>query len=119
MDELEEKNPIEGTPPAGEAMEKFADGNDGLEWNVMPDVAAVQKDARGGTPISRRLGVTWTHLTVEGVNAAASFNENVCFQFMPSFAKKGVANASKSAKTTTDSSHGCVKPGEMLLELGR
>jgi ABC-type multidrug transport system ATPase subunit/ABC-type multidrug transport system permease subunit len=62
----------------------------------------------------RSLGVSWTDLTVKGVTAGATFNENVLSQFNP-FHK----NAKGDLKTIVKSSHGCVKPGEMLLVLGR
>ena len=119
MEDSENKGPIEATPPAGSPPEHIDDDGDRTDWNAMPEVAAVQSHVRGSAPLSRRLGVTWKNLTVKGVNAAASFNENVGSQFLPSFAKKAVANAAKSTKTIIDSSHGCVKPGEMLLVLGR
>jgi ABC-type lipoprotein export system ATPase subunit len=62
----------------------------------------------------RSLGVSWTDLTVKGISAGATFNENVLSQFNP-FHKSAKGNL----KTIVESSHGCVKPGEMLLVLGR
>ena len=63
----------------------------------------------------RRLGVTWTDLTVKGISSEATFNENVLSQFNPFH--KGTTGT--DLKTIIDGSHGCVKPGEMLLVLGR
>lgn len=63
----------------------------------------------------KKLGVTWNDLTVRGVSNEALFNENVISQFIPF--EKGSKNVPK--KTIIDSSFGCVKPGEMLLVLGR
>lgn len=119
MEDVEEKSPLEGTPSTGDAAEMIGDDNDRVDWSSMPEVAAVQGHTRSSAPLSRKLGVTWTNLTVKGVNAAATFNENVASQFVPSFAKKAVGDAAKSTKTIIDNSHGCVKPGEMLLVLGR
>ncbi|EAU32222.1 hypothetical protein ATEG_07960 [Aspergillus terreus NIH2624] len=61
------------------------------------------------------LGVAWDNLTVTGVGGDAMFNENVLSQLFP-FHRRG-----KGSKTRTiiGSSFGCVKPGEMLLVLGR
>ncbi|KAI9162747.1 ATPase [Paramyrothecium foliicola] len=63
----------------------------------------------------RRLGVTWKDLTVKGANQDATFNENVLSQLYP-LHKNGKA---AEDKTIIDNSFGCVKPGEMLLVLGR
>ncbi|KAK5172741.1 uncharacterized protein LTR77_002861 [Saxophila tyrrhenica] len=62
----------------------------------------------------KKLGVSWSELTVKGVDSNATFNENVVSQFNP-FQK----STKGELKTIIDSSHGCVKPGEMLLVLGR
>jgi ABC-type nitrate/sulfonate/bicarbonate transport system ATPase subunit len=84
-------------------------------WPITRDVR--QLDARLYPDGSRRgnLGVTWQDLTVKGVSNDAMFNENVLSQFNP-FGKSG---KSVPDKTIIDSSSGCVKPGEMLLVLGR
>ncbi|KAL2827138.1 ABC-2 type transporter-domain-containing protein [Aspergillus cavernicola] len=63
----------------------------------------------------RKLGVTWQDLTVKGVGSNATFNENVLSQ-LSSF-RKGSKGA--QLKSIIEDSYGCVKPGEMLLVLGR
>ncbi|KAH6612411.1 multidrug resistance protein CDR2 [Boeremia exigua] len=63
----------------------------------------------------KKLGVTWNNLTVKGASSEALFNENVVSQFLPF----GKGSQDVSNKTIIDSSFGCVKPGEMLLVLGR
>jgi len=63
----------------------------------------------------RRLGLSWNNLTIRGVDSNATFNENVLSQFQPFH--KGPKNS--HLKTIVDDSSGCVKPGEMLLVLGR
>ncbi|KAH7032172.1 ABC-2 type transporter-domain-containing protein [Macrophomina phaseolina] len=64
---------------------------------------------------SRKLGVTWKNLTVKGVSSDATFNENILSQFNPI----GKIGKTPPMKTIIDNSYGCVKPGEMLLVLGR
>lgn len=69
-------------------------------------------------PDGRRLGVTWKDLTIKGVSSGTTFQENAFSQFnIPKLAKE--SRAPKQLKTIVDASSGCVKPGEMLLVLGR
>ncbi|KAL3477181.1 putative ABC transporter [Aspergillus californicus] len=83
-------------------------------WHMAPEVRQIKdRDEQGGEK-PRKLGVTWRNLTVKGVGRDAAFNENVLSQFSPS------KNANTAQlKTIIQDSHGCVKPGEMLLVLGR
>lgn len=84
-------------------------------WQLASEFQAIkdQEDENGERP--RKLGVTWQNLTVTGISTDAAFNENVLSQFNPF--GKGRKNA--PTKTILDNSHSCVKPGEMLLVLGR
>lgn len=66
---------------------------------------------------TRHLGLTWRDLTIQGVSADASINENILSQYISPFLKKG--GGSTTTKTIIRDSYGCVKPGEMLLVLGR
>ncbi|KAK4548375.1 hypothetical protein LTR36_010246 [Oleoguttula mirabilis] len=87
-------------------------------WKMMPEVKGFREQDEKDNVKGRRLGVTWKDLTVKGVGADAAFNENVLSQFnIPGLIKEGRQPA--PLKTIIDSSHGCVKPGEMLLVLGR
>ncbi|PHH87935.1 hypothetical protein CDD83_8225 [Cordyceps sp. RAO-2017] len=88
------------------------------EWELKHEVvAARQRDEASGFP-PRELGVTWQNLTVEAVSAEAAIHENVASQFnFPRLFKESRTKA--PLKTILDKSHGCVKPGEMLLVLGR
>jgi ABC-type multidrug transport system ATPase subunit len=88
------------------------------DWSVMPEVKAVRHHRERGTNGERKLGITWNNLTIKGVGAAASVNENVLSQFIPKKLKTG-SGAKPSIRTIIDNSHGCVRPGEMLLVLGR
>lgn len=88
------------------------------EWALKPKVTAFkERDRASGFP-DRELGVTWTNLTVEAVSADAALHENVVSQFnIPKLVRE--SRHKPPLKTILDNSHGCVKPGEMLLVLGR
>ncbi|KAL4785058.1 ABC-2 type transporter-domain-containing protein [Aspergillus varians] len=67
---------------------------------------------------SKRLGITWHDLTVKGIATDAAFHENVGSQFnLPARVRE--RRGKPLLKTIIDNSHGCVRPGEMLLVLGR
>lgn len=76
-----------------------------------------ERDAAAGYG-KRELGVTWQNLAVEVLSAEAAVNENFLSQFnlvqmARDFKKK------PPIRQILQNSHGCVKPGEMLLVLGR
>ncbi|KAK4152100.1 ABC-2 type transporter [Chaetomidium leptoderma] len=72
----------------------------------------------GGPDQPRRLGITWTDLTVKAVAADATVHENFASQYnIPE--KVRDSRRKLPLKTILDGIHGCVKPGEMLLVLGR
>lgn len=101
----------------GQLLEKH-NGLDEAEWALKPlVVASHERDRASGIP-PRRLGVTWQHLTVEAVGADASIHENFLSQFNPQRITQRLRHKS-TLRTILDDSHGCVKPGEMLLVLGR
>ncbi|KAF2774532.1 ABC transporter [Teratosphaeria nubilosa] len=88
------------------------------DWRLMDEVKEIQDQNEKDQIKGRRLGVTWRDLTVKGVGADAAFNENVGSQFnIPRAITEG--RRPTPMKTIVQSSHGCVKPGEMLLVLGR
>lgn len=93
--------------------------NDDAEWSLKPKVAAFkERDQAGDFPNPRELGVTWRNLNVEVISADAALHENVFSQFnIPKLIQESRHKA--PLKTIVDNSHGCVKPGEMLLVLGR
>jgi ABC-type glutathione transport system ATPase component len=89
-----------------------------VDWKMMPDIRGYHDQDERDHVKSRKLGVTWRNLTVKGVGADAAINENVGSQFnIPRNIKE--ARHGAPLKTIIDNSHGCVKPGEMLLVLGR
>jgi ATP-binding cassette subfamily G (WHITE) protein 2 (SNQ2) len=90
----------------------------GANWSMMPDIRAFANQSDKDHVKGRKLGVTWKNLTVKGVGADAAINENVGSQFnIPRIVRE--ARHGAPLKTIIDNSHGCVKPGEMLLVLGR
>ncbi|KAF4973175.1 hypothetical protein FZEAL_9392 [Fusarium zealandicum] len=88
------------------------------DWALKPKVATFkQRDKTSGFP-DRELGVTWQNLNVEVMAADAAIHENVVSQFnVPKLFKE--SRHKPPLKKIVDNSHGCVKPGEMLLVLGR
>ncbi|KAF1833952.1 ABC transporter [Decorospora gaudefroyi] len=85
------------------------------EWRLAPDVKGFQlNDPAEG----RKLGVTWSGLTVKVVPSDAQLQENVLSQFnIPRKIKE--SRQKPELKTILDNSFGNVRPGEMLLVLGR
>ncbi|KAI0137500.1 ABC-2 type transporter-domain-containing protein [Xylariales sp. AK1849] len=87
-------------------------------WALKGKIETVRgRDQRSGFP-PRELGVTWKNLTVQAISADAAIHENVASQFnIPKLVQQ--SRHKPPLKTILDNSHGCVKPGEMLLVLGR
>lgn len=84
-------------------------------WRLAADVKGFQNnDPTEG----RRLGVTWTDLTVKVVPSNALIQENFASQFN-ALRQIRESRSRPELRTILDSSRGCVKPGEMLLVLGR
>lgn len=88
------------------------------DWALRPEVVAFSdRDQASGFP-RRELGVTWQDLTVEALSTDAAIHENVLSQFnIPTKIRE--SRQKPPLRTILDNSHGCVKPGEMLLVLGR
>ncbi|KKK16272.1 hypothetical protein ARAM_003175 [Aspergillus rambellii] len=87
-------------------------------WALMPQVKQ-QRELEVQSGFKRReLGVTWQNLSVEVISADAAVNENFLSQFnVPQHIRESRNKA--PLRKILDKSHGCVKPGEMLLVLGR
>lgn len=84
-------------------------------WHMASEVQSMRKGDEEGGEKPRKLGVTWQNLTVKSIGSDATFNENVLSQLYP-FHRPGKG---AKLKTIVENSNGCVKPGEMLLVLGR
>jgi ABC-type multidrug transport system ATPase subunit len=66
----------------------------------------------------RRLGVTWQNLSVQVKEASVAVKHNVLSQ-CNLIGQFRTLTHKPPLKTILEDSHGCVKPGEMLLVLGR
>ncbi|KAJ6115454.1 hypothetical protein N7486_001232 [Penicillium sp. IBT 16267x] len=108
---------VEQQHETGKDLEKPAANSDNA-WKLKYKVEEIRaRDIESGTK-PRELGVTWNNLTVEVMSSEAAINENVASQFnFPKLFKE--ARHKPPFKRILDQSHGCVKPGEMLLVLGR
>ncbi|RMD42340.1 hypothetical protein DV735_g2793, partial [Chaetothyriales sp. CBS 134920] len=88
------------------------------DWELYEELRDTKAKQDESSFKNQRLGVTWNNLTVKGVAANTAIHEDVLSQFnIP----KLVAESRRATtdKTILDNVHGCVKPGEMLLVLGR
>lgn len=99
--------------PVSATEEDSMDGKQFGEKETWPITHQVQKllernEFNGDKP--KKLGVTWSNLTVKGVSSDAVFNENVLSQFNPF----GKGQKNTPLKTIIDNSSGNVKPGGML-----
>ncbi|KAK4629104.1 ABC multidrug transporter H [Fulvia fulva] len=88
------------------------------DWHMMAEVKEMLRQTESDGAKEKRLGVTWKNLTVKGVGADAAFHENVLSQYDVSTLFKE-SRQKPPLKTIVEDSHGCVKPGEMILVLGR
>lgn len=87
-------------------------------WHLMPELKANRKRSERDQLKARKLGITWKNLTVKGVGAEAAFNENVLSQFnIPKLIKS--SRGVPPSRLILENNNGCVRPGEMLLVLGR
>jgi hypothetical protein len=85
------------------------------EWRLASQV----KEMQGNDPAEgRKLGVTWKDLTVKVMPSDARLQENVLSQFnIPQQIKE--SRQKPQLRTILESCSGHVKPGEMLLVLGK
>ncbi|KAK5800729.1 hypothetical protein VI817_002941 [Penicillium citrinum] len=88
------------------------------DWSLLSRVQEQhQRDLDSGFK-PQELGVTWQHLNVDVISSEAAVNENFFSQFnIPKHIKE--SGNKPPLRTILRDSHGCVKPGEMLLVLGR
>lgn len=108
--ERDRERELRDTEEADEDEDKIGD------WNMAREVKEMNANNRGQKP--KHLGVTWQNLTVKGVGQSAMIQENVLSQFNM-WQKIAESRRPSNMRTILENSHGCVKPGEMLLVLGR
>ncbi|EXJ77766.1 ATPase [Capronia epimyces CBS 606.96] len=110
-------NNSEGQPQP-QAQTTMPSPSRGQDWKLTEQVRAQHQQDLDSFARERKLGVTWSNLTVKVVSAEASIHDNTLSQFnLPRLIKEG--RQKPPLKTILHESHGCVKPGEMLLVLGR
>lgn len=68
-------------PPVDDSSSDSNWASKAEDWNMMGDVKAVAQQSEKDSSKEKRLGVTWTNLTVKGVGADAALHENVLSQF--------------------------------------
>lgn len=91
---------------------------DDSEWFMKSDVVAFEERNRASGVPERKLGVTWKDISVQVVSSESALHENFISQFnIPKLI--GESRHKPPHRTIVDGAHGCVKPGEMLLVLGR
>lgn len=88
------------------------------KWHLADKLEAFNQRDMGLGFKPRKLGVTWDNLTVKTPIADAAVNENSVSQFNILRPLRSMW-WSPPMQTILHESHGCVKPGEMLLVLGR
>jgi ATP-binding cassette subfamily G (WHITE) protein 2 (SNQ2) len=88
------------------------------EWGLAHKVHRLnEREIEAGLK-NRELGVTWRNLNVEVPSADSAINHNVISQFDFMHHLRTIRHKAPQ-KNILVNSHGCVKPGEMLLVLGR
>ncbi|KAL2850629.1 ABC-2 type transporter-domain-containing protein [Aspergillus pseudoustus] len=126
MEEETVKNEKPVNIRAGESDETLSDLRGGAKncartatnWGLSEEVVAMQERDLAAGYSKRELGVTWQNLTIEVLSAEALVNENFFSQF--NFVQHARDYRHKApVRSIIRNSHGCVKPGEMLLVLGR
>jgi ATP-binding cassette subfamily G (WHITE) protein 2 (SNQ2) len=86
------------------------------EWRMADELRELSNKYRKGSSMIRKLGVTFRNLTVQGSNSGIIYQETALSQFIPKF--RSSTNKTIQNKIL-DNVQGCVKPGEMILVLGR
>ncbi|KAJ5538238.1 hypothetical protein N7494_007717 [Penicillium frequentans] len=88
------------------------------EWALAHKVHRLREREIEAGLKSRELGVTWRNLNVEVPAADSAINHNTISQFDFMHHLRALRHKPPQKKILINS-HGCVKPGEMLLVLGR
>ncbi|KAJ5280475.1 ABC multidrug transporter atrF [Penicillium angulare] len=108
----------EETPMKTSTKGSPASSQHNSDWALLSKVQQQhERDLASGFK-RQELGVTWQNVNVDVISADAAVNENVLSQFnIPMHIKE--SRNKPPLRTILHNSHGCVKPGEMLLVLGR
>ncbi|KAL4955523.1 ABC-2 type transporter-domain-containing protein [Aspergillus filifer] len=107
---------------------KSQPGEDDQIVRLVSRMFGQERKANSDEEQTRHLGVVWKNLTVKGVGLGAALQptNGDLFLGLPRMIKglftkgpKGVAGGHEPLRTILDNFTGCVRPGEMLLVLGR
>ena len=101
------------TKPEEEPQDAF------VNWDEFPETKGARSDVEAKLSNQRSLGLTWNDLSVRTRSTELAFAETVASQFVPPFLRRKHEAGVAPVQTILDRSSGCVKPGEMLLVLGR
>ncbi|KAK7419585.1 hypothetical protein QQX98_003176 [Neonectria punicea] len=99
-------------------MEKTPTTSKAHDWRLMGKLEEFQQREHAAGFKKRELGVTWSDLTVRVPDTEAAIHENCLSQFDLVSRIRRMRHRPPQ-QTILHHSHGCVKPGEMLLVLGR
>ncbi|KAL4869910.1 hypothetical protein BDV12DRAFT_184861 [Aspergillus spectabilis] len=87
-------------------------------WALSQEVHDINERRLAAGLKRQELGVTWSDLTVEVPSVDTALNHNAVSQFNLHHHLQAVRHK-PPPRTILDNSYGCVRPGEMLLVLGR
>jgi ATP-binding cassette, subfamily G (WHITE), member 2, SNQ2 len=105
---------LQGETPVDSSRKSSEDGG----WEMKDELNQIKRMMSADHRPTGKLGVTWQNLNVSSPSADSELHENIISQFnIPQKIKE--ARQPPPLKKIIDSSHGCVRPGEMLLVLGR
>jgi ABC-type glutathione transport system ATPase component len=110
---------IVGQPLKTEGSFSRGVGQKDDQWHSKHKVEEIRAREVRSEVKARDLGMTWKNINVEVTNAEAAVNENMVSQFNLAKLIKEARHKPQLKKKKIDDRHGCVKPGEMLLVLGR
>lgn len=101
-----------------ETPDKESSNLKGNDWRMMTKLQDDNDRNLAAGFKKQELGITWRDLSVQVTSSEAAVNETVLSQFnFPTIIKE--SRRKLPLRTILNKSHGCVKPGEMLLVLGR
>lgn len=113
-----EEKYVEGEKSSEIPKESKVGLSDADHWHLKPHVEETHARNLAAGVGKRDVGVTWKDLNVRVLSADAAINENVLSQ-LDVFQRLKSIRRIQPLKHILRNSHGCVKPGEMLLVLGR